>query len=49
MRKKNTFASIGKASNAVLSKIMLEIMFWLFLVFSKPMTASVTFFGLKQK
>lgn len=49
MRKKNTLASKGKASSAVLSKIMLEIMFWLLLVLSKPRTASVTFFSLKQK
>lgn len=44
-----TFDSKGKASNAVLRRMMLDINIWLFLALSIPKTSFVTFFGLKQK
>lgn len=44
-----TLESKGRASRAVLRRIMLDIKIWLFLELSMLNTSFVTFFGLKQK
>lgn len=46
---KFTFESKGKASKAVLRRIILDIKTRLLLALSVPKTSFVTFFGLKQK